>query len=80
MNGLGNAIITADRDIGELHQFVDQRISRVEDLLNKISAALHKITAEQAKQAQTLFAIDQCVNPTLKNFAKTHTAAPALRG
>jgi len=80
MNGLGNAVINVDRDIGNLHQFVDQRISDVEALLTKISHALNKISAEQAKQAQTLFAIEQCVSPVLKNFVKTHTAAPALRG
>jgi hypothetical protein len=80
MNGLGNAVIGVGRDIGDLHDFVDQRISDLKNTLNQISAALNKISAEQAKQAQTLFAIQQNVDPALKRIVKTHAPAVALHG
>jgi hypothetical protein len=77
MNGLGNALEGGIRVISDELRAM---LSKISADLAQLQTAVNKISAEQAKQAQTLFVIDQCVNSTLRNIAKTHAPASALHG
>jgi hypothetical protein len=80
MNGLGNAITDVLKSIADVYARLNESLGKISASVADLKAALNKISADQAKQAQTMFAIEQAVNPVLKNFAKTHAPSSALRG